>query len=61
MPKSFELPPERLRLNVSSHLDLCKATGVGERSAGRQMRSSGVSVRDQARNLFIEHAQIPIN
>ena len=26
MPKSFVLSPERLRLNVSSQLDLCKAT-----------------------------------
>jgi hypothetical protein len=26
-----------------------------------EMRSSGVPVRDQTQNLFIEHTQIPIN
>lgn len=26
MPESFVLPPERFRLNVSSQLNLCKAT-----------------------------------
>jgi hypothetical protein len=45
------------------HLSLifARQRTASERSAGRQMCSSGVLVRDQAQNLFIEHTQIPIN
>jgi hypothetical protein len=62
MPKSSVLPPGRLRLNVSSQLDLCKAMDGRQTVCGPgEMRSSGVPVRDQTQNLFIEHTQIPIN
>jgi hypothetical protein len=45
------------------HLSLifARQRAAGEESAGRQMRSSEVSVRDQAQNLLIEHTQIPID
>jgi hypothetical protein len=44
------------------HLSLifARQRTAGKRSAG-QMHSSGVLVRDQTQNLFIEHTQIPIN
>jgi hypothetical protein len=51
----------RLRLNLSSQLDLCKATDGRRTTCWAANAFFRVSVRDQTQNLFIERTQIPIN